>query len=187
MIRRSVTWLAGGALMSLLLLVAPSAATASPSGEPAYADGQTYVMHSTHVISGASGGRLSAPPIYILGFVPPEGTAAGAPITLPSGYQPQCNPCAQEPVAYHDHLLTGEPGSGTNGTAGDYRSPWRVVIMRYNPLYSDSPSFVPVTSDDDLAVAEAAGDFLPINQSGQGDPYQIWTDNVLICPLVQAG
>ena len=191
MIRRSVTWLAGAALMSLLLLVvpsllAPSVAGADPSGEPAYADGQTYWMHSTHVISGASGGLLNAPPIYILGFTPPSGTATGASITLPSGYQPQCNPCLLEPVDYHDHLLTGEPGSGKNGTARDYRAPWRVVIMHYDPAYSNRTDFEPVTSDDQLAAAEAAGEFLPINTTGQGDPYEIWTDSVHIFPLVQA-
>jgi hypothetical protein len=184
MIRRSMAWLAGGAVMSLLLLLVPSVAGADPSGEAAYADGQTYWMHSTQVVTGASSGLLSAPPIYILGFTPPGSTPYG-PITLLSGYQPQCNPCLQEPVAYHDHLLTGEPGSGTNGTAGDYRSPWRVVIMHYNPTYSNSLSFQPVKSDDDLAAAEANGEFLRINNSGQGNPYEILTDKVLICPLVQ--
>lgn len=176
--------LAGGALLSLLLVVVPSTAGAAPSGEPAYADGQTYWMHSAHLIAGASGGLLSAPPIYILGFAAPTGSSG--PITLPSGYEPQCDPCLQEPVAYHDHLLTGEPGSGTSGTAGDYRSPWRVVIMLYNPGYADSPGFVPVTSDDQLSEAEFNHDFVPINP-GAPDPYEIWTGNVLICPLVQAG
>lgn len=185
--RRISALLAGAALLGLGLLVAPSQGSASPSGEPAYADGQTYWMHSSHVVIGASAGMLTAPPMYVLVLTPPAGTTPGSPITLTSGYEPQCNPCTGEPFAYHDHLLTGEPGSGLNGTAGDYRAPWRIVIMHYAPAYSNSPLFVPVTSDTQLQAAEAAGEFLPINTSGQGDPYEIWTDNVLICPLVGAG
>lgn len=187
MFRRTVALLACAALAVLALLIAPSRGSAAPSGEPAYADGATYWMHSEHVVTGASAGLLTAPPMYVLVFTPPAGTSPGSSITLYSGYAPQCNPCEAEPFAYHDHLLTGEPGSGTNGTAGDYTAPWRIVIMHYSPAYSNSPSFVPVTSDADLATAEAAGDFLPINASGHGDPYQIWTQNVLICPLVRAG
>jgi len=36
------------------------------------------------------------------------------PITLPSGYQPQCNPCFHPGLppqfVYHDHVITGAPG-----------------------------------------------------------------------------
>jgi hypothetical protein len=38
-------------------------------------------------------------------------------------------------------------------------------------------------SDDDLAAAEQAGEFLPINHC-VGNPYEIWTQNVLVCPVV---
>ena len=119
-----------------------------------------------------------------MGYVPPAVTPPGASITLPSGYQPQCNPCLQEPLAYHDHLLTGAPGQGQNGTAGDYRAPWRIVVMLYNPAWSNRPDFTPITSDDQLAAAEAAGEFLPIDP-GAADPYEIWTTNVLVCPVVR--
>ena len=188
MIRRAISLVAAGLLAALVLTVSPSAGGAQPSGEPAYADGDTYLMHSPHLITGATGGLLNAPPMYVLAFTPPAGSATGQPITVGDSYHPQCNPCLQEPVPYHDHLLTGEPGSGTNGTAGDYAAPWRIVIMHYNPAYSNSPDFVPLTSDTQLAAYEAAGDFLPINNDPNApDPYEVWTDNVLICPLVKAG
>jgi hypothetical protein len=174
------------ALVSLSAAFTATPGLAGPSGEAAYADGQTYWMHSAHVDTNPGPGLLDAPPIYVLGFslAVPSGTTG--PITLPSGYRPQCNPCDQEPIHYHDHLLTGEPGSGATGTARDYRAPWRIVIMQYSPGYADSPHFVPITSDTQLSVAEADGDFAPINPSGP-DPYQIWTNSVLICPLVEAG
>jgi hypothetical protein len=165
--------------------VYPLAANAAPGGELAYAEGQTYTMLGVTLITNASPGVLKAPPIYILGYPVAAGTTG--PITLPSGYEPQCNPCLQEPIAYHDHLLAGAPGLGTGGTSGgDYESPWRIVVLMYNPLYQTgpfSPFFHPITSDDDLAAAEQAGEFLPINH-GAGNPYEIWTQNVLVCPVV---
>jgi hypothetical protein len=153
----------------------PLAAPAAPAGELAYAEGQTYTMIGATLVTNASPGMLAAPPMYVLVYPAPAGTSG--PITLPSGYQPQCNPCLQEPFAYHDHLLTGAPG------VGDYEAPWRIVVMVYNPKVAFSPTFEPVTSDDDLVKAENAGDFLPINPGG-ANRYQIWTPNVLICPIV---
>jgi len=163
----------------------PLASTAAPDPEAVYADGQTYTMLGATLITNASPGMLAAPPIYVIGYVPPVGTQTGQPITLPSGYQPQCNPCLQEPIAYHDHLIPGAPGLGTHGTAhGDYKAPWRIVVMLYSPAWSNRPNFQPITSDDKLDAAEAAGEFLPINP-GAADPYQVWTDNVLVCPIVR--
>ncbi|MDE3094320.1 MAG: hypothetical protein KGJ47_11130 [Acidobacteriota bacterium] len=169
------------AMMGTLAL-APVSAQASTSTDLVYADGQTYVMLGATLVTNASPGVLNAPPMYILSF-PVSGPG---PVTLPSGYQPQCNPCTQEPVAYHDHLLTGAPGLGTSGTAfGNYAAPWRIVIMVYTRTYMESQDFTPVTSDDQLAAAEAAGDFQVINPTGV-DPYQRWTANVLICPVIRA-
>ena len=156
------------------------AAHAARETELVYADGETYQMVGATLVTKASPGLLSAPPLYLLGF-PASGTT---PITLPSGYRPQCNPCLQEPIAYHDHLITGAPGEGTSGTAGgDYRAPWRIVVMVYTHAYAYSANFQPVTSDEQLAAAEAAGEFAVINP-GAPDPHQIWTNNVLICPVV---
>jgi hypothetical protein len=163
----------------------PLTAAAKPQPELAYADGGTYTMLGVNLITNASPGVLAAPPLYIMGYVPPAGSQPGQPVTLPSGYQPQCNPCLQEPVTYHDHLLTGAPGLGTDGTAGgDYLAPWRIVVMLYKPAWSNAPDFKPITSDDQLAAAEAAGEFVPINP-GAPNPYEIWTTNVLVCPVVR--
>jgi hypothetical protein len=171
------------AAVTATLGVFPLGASAAPEDELAYAEGQTYTMVGVTLVTNASPGVLEAPPIYILSYPTAPGTTG--PITLPSGYQPQCNPCLEEPVAYHDHLLTGAPGLGTDGASGgDYESPWRIVVLVYSPRYAYSPTFKPVTSDDELAAAEAAGDFLPINQ-GAADPFEIWTPNVLICPIVR--
>lgn len=173
-------------LIAAALAAFPLAASSAPDGEAAYADGQTYTMLGATLIANASPALLSAPPLYLLGYVPPAGTPHGAPITLPSGYQPQCDPCLQEPIAYHDHLITGAPGLGTAG--GNYEAPWRIVVMLYNPAWSNSPGFTPITNDDQLAAAEAAGEFLPINATPDAaDPYEVWTDNVLVCPVVRQG
>ena len=168
-----------GAATLVVALGAPPAG-AAPSGEPAYANGQTFLMHSTHLVANPPAGLLNSPPMYIMGYPVPPGSGT---VTLPSGYQPQCDPCVQENPPYHDHVLTGAPGFGTNGTARSYEGPWRLVIMRYAPAYADSTSFIPVTSDEEIPSAEAEGDFLPINP-GASDPYQIWIPVVLICPLV---
>lgn len=181
--KRSVVALA--AAIALLGAAGVARAAAAPQAEAVYADGQTYTMLGVTLITNASPGMLAAPPLYVLGYVPPAGTTGK--LTLPSGYQPQCNPCLQEPFAYHDHLIPGAPGLGTNGTAGrDYLAPWRIVVMVYNPAWSNRPDFTPITDDAQLADAEAKGEFLPINQApGAANRYQIWTPNVLICPIVR--
>ncbi len=158
----------------------PASAPAGTDTEQVYADGQTYQMIGATLVTAASPGILSAPPLYLMGF-PASGTD---PITLPSGYQPQCNPCDHSPFHYHDHVLTGEPGAGISGTAGDYESPWRIVVMLYTHAYAYSANFKPVTSDDQIAAAEAAGEFAPINP-GAPNPYQVWTTQVLICPVIR--
>ena len=53
----------------------------------------------------------------------------------------------------------------------------------YNPEVASAANFKPITDAADLATAEAEGEFLPINQ-GPGNPFEIDTGNVLICPLV---
>ena len=171
----------GFAILLATLLALP--AGAAPSGEAAYANGQTFLMHSTHLVTSPGPGLLAAPPMYVMGYpiAPGSGT-----VTLRSGYQPQCDPCSQETPPYHDHVLTGAPGFGIDGTAGSYEAPWRLVIMRYTPAYANSLSFVPVTSDEQIPAAEGAGEFVRINP-GAADPFQIWTPVVLICPLVTTG
>jgi hypothetical protein len=168
-------------LFALGLALAGSG-SAKPDLDLVYADGQTYSMLGAQLLTQASPGLLSAPPIYTIGFPVAPGTNGS--ITLPSGYRPQCNPCAHGAFAYHDHVLTGAPGLGNDGTGhGDYKAPWRIVVMLYSPAYANSPSFRPITDDADIPAAEAAGKLAPIN-SGPGNRFEIWTQNVLVCPVV---
>src|SRR5437763_13892548 len=172
------------------LLVAGGAGAGKPAIDPTYANGQTVYMIGPHLIMDA---RDTQPNLYAHSeelYLATYPVAAGTsgPITLPSGYQPQCNPCFHPglPVqfVYHDHVITGAPGMGTNGTAGAYKAPWKIIILRYNPLYAMSPPFTPITSAAAVDAAEAAGNvFLPINPQSS-NPYEIETGNVLICPTV---
>jgi hypothetical protein len=165
-----------------VVLAGSGSAAGRPETEPAYAEGQTYAMIGVNVLTQASAGLLSSPPIYGIGFPVAPGTTG--PITLPSGYRPQCNPCSHGAFPYHDHVLTGAPGLGADGTGhGEYRSPWRIVVMLYSPSYAYSPSFQPITDEEEIPAAEAAGKLVPINQGG-GNPFEIWTQSVLNCPLV---
>jgi hypothetical protein len=85
---------------------------------------------------------------------------------------------------YHDHVITGAPGMGNNGTAGAYKAPWKIIVLVYNPEYVSSRTFKPITSAADLDAAEEAGNvFVPINPGGE-NVYEIDTGNLLICPTV---
>jgi len=126
--------------------------------------------------------------LYLLVYpINPTGSTTLGTLTLPSGYQPNCDPCFHPGIplefAYHDHVLTGAPGLGTHGTAGEFKSPWKIILMMYNPEVALSPGFRPVTSASDVDAAETAGAFLPINP-GAANPFEIETGTVLICPFV---
>ena len=177
--RSSLRRLALGAAIPLLLATAPIA-MAKQGSETVWANGQAWTMITPHAITDANPNLLaSAPPMYVLAF-PSNGHGGWI---LPSGYSPQCDPCLGVPVPpYHDHLLTGAPGFGTQGTSGGaYEGPWRVILMVYSPAFVTSGHFAPVTADEDLAAAIAAHQFLPI---GPGATYAIPLPVVLICPLV---
>jgi hypothetical protein len=165
-----------------LVLGLASAEASGPLTENVYVDGQTYAINTgAAVIFDASDGLLNhASPMYLIGFSVVPGTTGL--ITLPSGYQPQNNGLPS-PVPYHDHVLTGAPGLGTSGTAGDYGAPLRIVMMRYTLAYTYDPAFVPVTSVDQIAAAEAAGKFQVIN-AGATDPFQLWTTTILVRPIL---
>jgi hypothetical protein len=181
---------AGGGLF-LTTRHVPSA-HAAPEIDPSYANGQTVYMIGAHRKTNPSPQELAqAPELYLLSY-PLNGagcTTNCPPMTLPSGYQPQCNPCFHPglpiPFVYHDHLLTGAPGFGKDGTAGSFKGPWQIVVLVYNPAFAFSPGFTPITSDEALDTAEAAGEFLPINQ-GASNPYEVATGSLLICPLVSS-
>jgi ethanolamine utilization protein EutA (predicted chaperonin) len=191
MIRSRLTLLAL-ALAGVSLVFASVASADKPEIDPTYANGQTVYMIGPHLIQNARDTQPTlyahAEELYLVTYRVAPGTSG--PITLPSGYQPQCNPCFHPglpgPFVYHDHVITGAPGMGTNGTAGAFKAPWKIIILQYNPAYSGSMFFSPIKSAADIDAAEAAGNvFLPLNQ-GAANPYEIDTGNVLICPLVSS-
>jgi len=184
------------ALAGVGIVFAGTASADKPAIDPTYANGQTVYMIGPHLIVGARETQPNlyahAQELYLVTYQQPTVPVPGAgPITLPSGYQPQCNPCFHPglpgPFVYHDHVITGAPGMGINGTAGEYKAPWKIIVLVYNPAYSNSPSFTPIKSATGIDAAEAAGNvFLPINASlaAGSNPYEIDTGNVLICPTV---
>ena len=175
------------------LAASHAAAGGKPEVDPTYANGKTVYMIGPHLVQNA---RETMPNAYehaeeVYLIVYPQSTTpttASGPITLPSGYQPQCNPCFHTALppdfVYHDHVIPGAPGMGTNGTSDGYMAPWKIILLVYNPAYAMAKGFMPIKSEADLDAAEEAGNvFLPINQGG-GNPYEIDTGNLLICPTV---
>ena len=100
--------------------LASRASAAQQEIDPSYANGTTVYMIGPHMITNPNPNLLAqAEPLYILAYPVnsnPVCTSDCAPTTLPSGYQPQCNPCFHPglpPVfAYHDHVLEGAPAAG---------------------------------------------------------------------------
>jgi len=185
-----------GGLMAMFLVLfwgpAGVASAGKPELDPSYVDGKIYYMIGPKVIVNAivTHPQLYAQSeeLYLLVYpLNPTGSTTLGQLTLPSGYQPNCDPCFHPGIplqfAYHDHVLTGAPGLGKDGTAGGMKAPWKIILLMYNPAVALSPTFTPITSASDIDAAEAAGTFLPIN-SGAENPYEIETGNVLICPLV---
>jgi len=166
------------------------ASSANIEHELVYANGQTMVMQVTpsHVDGGSPGTARHAQALYVVAFpVNPSG-ADTSPVTLPNGYQPQCNPCYHPgvpgPLAYHDHVLEGAPGFGTQGTAGSFNPIWHVFVLIYNPFYANSPTFTPLKADEDIPTFIAAGHFLNLTGMGPtvpGNPYEIDTGVVFLC------
>jgi hypothetical protein len=187
---RLTTLLVGAA--ALAAAFAATATAAKPEIDPTYANGRTVFMIGPQLIENARetnpGLYAHSEELYLVSYPVPAGTSGA--ITLPSGYKPQCDPCFHPglpaPFVYHDHVITGAPGVGTDGTAGAFKAPWKIIVLMYSPLYALSPFFTPVTSAAGLDAAEAEGNvFLPINPAGP-NPDEIDTGNVLICPVVSA-
>lgn len=176
-------------------LAATVPATAAQQTDLVYANGQVFTMMDLGAFPHPSPGLLSAPNLYVLVY---------APTAIPTGYTPQCDPCDHPNLAtlpgggdYHDHVLDGAPGFGTDGTAGGMQAPWRLVLLFYNPAYTaNAANFQPITSDTALDAAEAASaqalatgglpELLPINPSAN-NPFEIVTPTVINCPLVHVG
>jgi hypothetical protein len=68
--------------------------------------------------------------------------------------------------------------------SGEYKAPWKIILLVYNPAYVASPNFTPLKSVAAIDAAEQAGNvFMQIN-SGGDNPYEVETGNLLICPTV---
>ena len=168
-------------------------ASGKPDIDPTWANGTLVYMIGPKLIVGAResmpNAYAKAEELYLIVFPQATLPAPGAgPITLPSGYQPNCNPCFHPglpaPFVYHDHVITGAPGMGHDGTAGEFKAPWKIIIMMYDPHYAASPNFHPITSANAIDAAEQAGGvFLPFNQ-GAANPFELEPGNLLICPIV---
>jgi len=184
--------IAGISAAVLVLAVTPLTAWAAPSGspEPSYAGGTVVYMsfpagglgqslgHSTAVATHAYDLYLAVYPVAADGF-------DATPKLINGWYAPQCDPCfhfgVPDPfgIQFHDHILDGAPGYGIDGTAGSFSSPWRVKLLFYDMSYiaAHAATWTPVKSDDDIAAAVAAGEFL-------GPP--IDTGVVVLCPVTSA-
>jgi hypothetical protein len=172
--------------------LAASAGNGKPEIDPTWANGKTVYMIGPRLIPDAKDTQPNlyarADELYLVVF--PQATLpqpGAGPITLASGYQPQCNPCFHPLLpfqfVYHDHVITGAPGTGKNGTAGEFEAPWKVILMMYDPTYANSTGFKPVTSEAEIDAAEAKGGiFVPL-APGAPNPFEIETGNVLICPI----
>jgi hypothetical protein len=182
----------------LVVCLAPwrAANADKPAIDPSYVNGKTVYMIGPHMIVNAIATQpnlyAKSQELYLLVYpINPSGTATD-PKALPSGYHPQCDPCYHPglpgPFAYHDHVLTGAPGLGNDGTAGEFKGPWKIIVLMYNPAVAFDPNFKPITSASDIDAAEATGTFLPINNdlAAGPNPFEVDTGNVLICPLVSS-
>ncbi len=180
-------------LMSVLVVTSVSAPrqarAAAQEIDPSYANDTTVYMIGPRMMTSPNPNLLAAaPPLYIAAY---PWDLSHSP-TFQSGYKPQCDPCYHPglpvPFVYHDHILSGAPGFGVNGTAQDNKGPWKIIVMLYNPSVEGDPHFRPLMDDESIAAAEAAGEFLSINAdlSHGPNPYEFVTGNVLICPLVSS-
>jgi hypothetical protein len=192
--RKCIPRLALLMILLVILTVLPAATSvvraAGPCGETTYANGKEFCINLTKIITNPSRGLLTmAEPLYVAAYFPlPAGCdtsnpSSCGPESLPSGYQPLCNPCFHggglNKFPYHDHVISGAPGFGNDGTAGVMKGPWVLIIIAYDPSYSNKPGFTPFKSTNGVAAGELAGDFMSIN-AGASNPFEINTGIVVI-------
>ena len=199
-LRRAAACIRGGLMTTLLfsLLVPGGVATAGkPVIDESFANGEVVYMIGPHLITNPNPKAFAqAEELYIVAYpingTPPTDTT---PKSLPgSGYVPQCNPCYHfgppsqgDAFAYHDHILSGSPGFGRDGTAGTFKGPWRIILLMYNASVLDDPDFKPAMSAEELDAREEAGLFQKINLDPNAEnPYEIELPVILICPLVSS-
>lgn len=176
------------ALALTLLATAGTAIAGKPIIDESYANGETVYMIGPHLITNPNPNLFAqSEELYIVAYPINPGGNDTNPKALPSGYSPQCNPCyhfgPDDIFAYHDHILSGSPGFGNHGTAGDFKGPWKIILLMYKPEVANDPSFTPAKSAAELDEREAAGMFLPIG-SDPANPFEAVLPVILICPLV---
>jgi hypothetical protein len=174
------------ALVAALAVSAAPALAAKPATEPMYAVGTTVYMIAPPTL--ATGGPNVPDDLYLAVYpIDPSGANLG-PLTIgTNGYTPQCDPCFHPgvplPFSYHDHVISGAPGFGVHGTAGEFNPFWHVFVVVYNPAVFLGQPFTPVKSTAELDAGESSGMFLPINASGP-NPYEVDTGIVFLCNIV---
>ena len=177
-------------VLGVLLASAPATRAAGPCKELAYANNQEFCIFVAKIIAHPHAGLLAnAEPLYIAAYFPLPAScditnqSTCHPETLPSGYQPLCNPCFHggglNNFPYHDHVISGAPGFGHNGTAGVMKGPWVLIIVAYTTAFSSQSNFVPFKSTSEILTGEAGGEFQSIN-SGGSNPFEINTGVVII-------
>lgn len=171
------------AVLLTLLFVSATAQAAKPEIDPSYADGRVYYMIGPHSVANPTPQLFEqSQELYIVAY-PWDGTN---PPVFASGYTPQCNPCYHPGLpatfVYHDHVLSGGTGLGNQGTAGEFKGPWKIILLLYVESVLTDKDFQPITSEADLDAAEQAGMFQMISDGP--NPYEFVTPSILICPLV---
>ena len=176
------------AVASAMAFTATPALAAKPVTEQMYANGSTVYMIAPPTL--ATGGRNVPDELYLAVYpIDPTGVNLG-PLTVgTNNYTPQCDPCFHPgvplPFAYHDHVVSGAPGFGANGTAGSFNPFWHVFVVVYNPAVFMGQSFTPVKSAAELDAGEANGMFLPINPSG-ANHFEVDSGIVFLCNIVSS-
>lgn len=154
-----------------------------------YVNGLTYHMNINHVNLAPSSGELAAAtPFYVAVFpLNPAGRTDLGRLTVGGGYQPQCDPCFHPglpfQLVYHDHILSGAPGFGQNGTAQLQQGTRHPIAVMYNPSAIQRADFRPMTTAADVKAAEQAGQLLPINP-GAANPFELPQNAVVTVQLV---
>ncbi|HLZ93761.1 MAG TPA: hypothetical protein VKT20_00305, partial [Candidatus Dormibacteraeota bacterium] len=117
------------ALASAIAVTVTPALAAAPGSEQMYANGSTVYMIAPPTI--ATGGTNVPDELYLAVYpIDPTGANLGHLTVGTNKYAPQCDPCfhpgVPPPLAYHDHVISGAPGYGVNGTAGAFNPFWHV-------------------------------------------------------------
>ena len=169
--------------------VASSVPPAGSNEVHVYVNGLTYHMTINHVNLDPSAEEIAAAsPFYVAVFpLNPDGRADLGQLTVGGGYQPQCDPCFHPglplELIYHDHILSGAPGFGNDGTAQMQQGTRHPIAVMYNPAIIQRTDFRPLTRAADVEAAEQAGELLPINPTA-ANPFELPQNAVVTVQLV---